>query len=309
MNRSKETKRTVFVGLIVLASFIPFTGICHSGEPEGFKPGLSLKLIGGALYTVIGDMNEHLKSYSDLPDSFGNLEKLGNWSGDVELELRMDVSPRVGFGLATSGFLRQRSERSLFVYGGDLNPEVVKFDIQSVIAPGIEASMPLGLNIYFSIPLGSKLGMYLSPGVGWYSGKMTKNETTYMFYSDGTVDFGNVYWAVENKFSVGFQGALGLEYRVAGNLILVTELQGRHIRMNGLKGREEFVYKGGHFEESGTLYYLRTTYGGEVGPWITALEVRKRLPGGGIFSVKDAREAVLDLSGFSLRVGLRVRLF
>jgi opacity protein-like surface antigen len=309
MNPLKETRRNVFIGLMLFVSFIFLTGICHSGEPEGFKPGFSLKLTGGARYIAIGDMNEHLKSYIDLPDSFGNLEEIGNWSGDLELELRMDISPRVALGLATSGFLRKRSERSLFVYGGDLNPEVVKFDTQSVIAPGIEASMPLGLNVYFSIPLGSKLGMYLSPGVGWYSGKMTKNETTYMFYSDGTVDFGNVYWAVENKFSVGFQGALGLEYRVAGNLILVTELQGRYIRMNGLKGREEFVYKGGHFEGSGTLYYWRSTYGGEVGPWITALEVRERLPGGGTFSVKDAREAILDLSGFSLRVGLRVRLF
>lgn len=117
------------------------------------------------------------------------------------------------------------------------------------------------------------------------------------------------YWAVENKFSVGFQGALGLEYRVAGNLILVAELQGRYIRMNGLKGRQEFVCEAGHFEESGTLYYLRTTYGGEVGPWITALEVSKELPEFGFAPIKDAREAILNLSGFSLRVGLRVRLF
>jgi hypothetical protein len=62
------------------------------------------------------------------------------------------------------------------------------------------------------------------------------------------------------------------------------------------------------YEKSGTLYFFRTRMG-EVGPWYPQLSVSESPPEGGIGSFKDVREARLDLSGFALRIGLRVRLF
>ena len=305
----RQARKGVFLGLLVLLFILYLVGFCWSDEKKSATGRFSLKLTGGARYVSVGDMNKHLDSFNSLPNVGGEIAPITNWSNDWELELRMRLSSKVGLGIATSGFFNKWNQTSLFMFGGDAwIPEVVKFDIQYVFRPEIKSAMPLGLNLYCLLYSSSKLNLVVNAGTGWYTGKMTEHLVSYYLQSDGGVYFGSRHWSVDNTFSLGFQGGFGAEYSITDELALVAEVQGRYARVGRLKGSMTHMINSGREEEKGTLFYYRTTLG-EVGPWYTELVVRRTAPEGGFVSIKDVREARLDLSGFALRIGLRLRLF
>ena len=303
-----KPKNKTSAALLLLVSLLSWAGLSYSEGQRSRYPKFSLKLTGGGRYSAIGDMNKHLDSINHLPNVTGNIEKVNNWSGDLQVELRIGISQKFGLGFVTSPFFQRSNQSSLFIYGGEmLIPEIPKIDEQLIFAPKIKAAMPLGLNLYYSAYSSSKFNILIHSGIEWHTGKITENQTYYLFYSTGETYYGNRYWSVENKFCLGFQGGLGLEYSITDDLALVMEMQGRYVRMSNFKGTMKSVNNSYQYEESGTLYYFRTTRG-ETGPWYTELEVRERQPDIGILPIKDAREAILNLSGFSLRIGVRIRL-
>ena len=305
----RQAQKGFFLGLILLFSILCMAGFCLSDERKSPGPKFSLKLTGGARYAAVGDLNEYLDSFNQRPDICGKVAEVANWSSDWELELRMRLSSRVELGLATSGFFNKKSPSSIFLFGGEvLDPDITKSDARIEFIPEIKTAMPLGLNLYYSLCSGSRMNLLVDLGLGWYTGKMTENYIDNTFQSDGGTYFGTVYWSVDNNFSLGFQGGLGLEYVVTDELALVVELQGRFARISSLKGKICAMSNNSLSEETGTLYYYQWAWFG-TGPWYRELMVHESPPGGGIFSVKDVREARLDLSGYSLRIGLRVRLF
>ncbi len=223
-------KRTIWPMLFFLIVFLSI--IASSEERKSFKPRFSIKLTAGGGYVAIGDMNKHLDSmnnYKDysgvsMSDVSGKIEKLNNWSNDWELELKIDASPKIGFGIATS-FFHRRNQSSIYAY------QVPEFgrDYEMIFEPEIKVIMPLGLNLYYSIYSGSKLNVFINSGIGWYSGKMTENKISNFIYPLGDVYFDNRYWEVENNLSLGFRGGVGFEYSLIKNLALVVELQGRYL--------------------------------------------------------------------------------
>ena len=181
-------------------------------------------------------------------------------------------------------------------------------DTRADFIPEIKAAMPLGLNLHYSLCSRSRTNLLVGLGLGWYTGKMTENYANTDFQSDGKTYFGSLYWSVHNNFSLGFQGGVGLEYGVTENLSMVVEVQGRFARVGSLKGKECVMTNNSLSEQAGTLYYYRWAWFGS-GPWYPRLSVSESPPEGGIGSFKGVREARLDLSGFALRIGLRMRLF
>ena len=300
-----RNKKIIWLSFIL--SFIIFNKISFSEERQSFKPRFSIKLTAGGGYVAIGDMNKHLDSmnnYKDMPGTSmsnvsGKIEKLNNWSSDWELELKIDVSPKIGFGIATS-FFHRRNQSSIYAY------QVPEFgrDYEMIFEPEIKIIMPLGLNLYYSIYSGSKLNVFINSGIGWYSGKMTENKIQNFIYPLGDVYFDNRYWDVENNLSLGFHGGVGFEYSLIKNLALVVELQGRYIRIGNLGGTVKYETNFGSgltLVESGTLHFFEYSYYYDLDiplpihifPEIERIE----------------RNAVLDLSGFSLRIGIRIKLF
>jgi len=305
----RQARKGFFLGLIMLFSILCLAGFCLSDERKSPGPKFSLKLTGGARYAAVGDLNEYLDSFNQRPDICGKVAEVSNWSSDWELELRMRLSSRVELGLATSGFFNKKNPSSIFQYGGDIgDPEIIKSDDRIEFMPEIRAAMPLGLNLYYSLCSCSRMNLLVDLGLGWYTGRMTENYVVNMYQSDGGTHFGALYWSVNNNFSLGFQGGLGLEYAVTDELALVVELQGRFARISSLKGKICAMSNNSLSKETGTLYYYQWAWFGD-GPWYPVLMVSESPPEGGIGSFKDVREARLDLSGFALRIGLRIRLF
>ncbi|MBL7084390.1 MAG: hypothetical protein ISS41_12280 [Candidatus Aminicenantes bacterium] len=294
------------IWLLFIISFIIFNKISFSEKRQSFKPKFSIKLTAGGGYVAIGDMNKHLDSmnnYEDIlgtsvSDVSGKIEKLNNLSNDWELELKIDGSPRIGFGIAAS-FFHRRNQSSIYAY----QPEFGR-DYEMIFKPEIKVIMPFGLNLYYSIYSGSKLNIFINSGIGWYLGKMTENKIQNFTYPLGDVYFVNRYWEVENNFSLGFRGGVGFEYSLIKNLALVVELQGRYIRIGNLEGTVKYETNFGSgltIVERGTLHFFG--YGDNY-------DLDIPLPYH-IFNEIDyiERNAVLDLSGFLLRIGIRIKLF
>jgi hypothetical protein len=303
------TRRRRGLAFSAFFSMMIAAGVCWSDErnPPGHR--FSLKLTGGARYVFVGDLNRHLDSFNSLPSAGGEISRIDNWSSDWEVEVRLDLSSKVGLGLACSGFFNKSNQSSLFVFGAEYSiPEVVLRDTQYTFRPEVKSAMPLGLNLYYSVRRSAELHLFVSLGAGWYTGKMTENLASYHFHTDGATYFIVRHWSADNNLSLGVQGGLGLEYGIRDGLALVAELQGRYARIGSLKGTRTDMSNWSFREENGTLFYYRTTMG-ELGPWYTELAVSKSPPEVGFVPFKDTREAVLDLSGYSLRVGLRVALF
>jgi len=290
---------------VFIFSFIILNKIGFSEEKQRFESKYSIKLTSGGRYTAIGDMNKHLNSmnnYKDIPEMSGvsgKIEKLNNWSSDWELELKIDGSPKIGFGIATS-FFHRRNQSSLYAY------QVPEFgrDSQTIFKPEIKAIMPLGLKLYYSVYSDSRLNIFINSGIGWYIGKMKENKIANAIYPLGDVYFENRYWEVENNFSLGFQGGVGFEYSLKKNLALVMELQGRYIRIGNLKGTVRYETNFGTgltIVERGTLHFFRYGY---------YYDLNITLPCHLFNEIEEIeRPAVLDLSGFSLRIGIKIKLF
>jgi opacity protein-like surface antigen len=295
--------------VLTISTFLSLSLTSFADDRDGSGSRFSLKLTGGTRYAFVGDLNEYLDSFNRGDDICGKVAEVGHWASDGEVELRMALSSRLVLGLASSGFFNKKNPSSMFQYGGTLmDPETTKSDTRVEFVPEVEAAMPLGLNLHYSLYSGSRMNILAGLGLGWYTGKMTESLVATDFQSDGKTHFGSVYWTVRNNFSVGFQGVLGLEYAVTDGLALVVELQGRFARVGSLKGKECVLTNNSLNEQTGTLYYYKWAWFGS-GPWYPRLSVSESPPEGGIGSFKDVREARLDLSGFALRIGLRMRLF
>lgn len=304
-----QARKRSSLGLMIFFSILFLAGFCISDDKKSPGPRFSLKLAGGGRYAAVGDLNEYLDSFNQQPEICGEVGKVSHWSGDWEVELSMRLSSRFRLGLATSGFFNKNNRSSIFQYGGDIGTsEIIKTDSRIEFMTEIKAAMPLGLNLHYSLYSGSRMNLLANLGLGWYTGRMTQNYVDNMYQSDGKTYFGALHWSVDNNFSLGIQGGLGLEYGVTDDLALVVEVQGRYARIGPLKGKMCSMSNNFLFEETGTLYYYRWALFGD-GPWYTGLMVMKNPPEGGIVSLKHVREARLDLSGFALRIGLRVRLF
>ncbi|MCK7470576.1 MAG: hypothetical protein MZU95_07120 [Desulfomicrobium escambiense] len=105
---------------------------------------------------------------------------------------------------------------------------------------------------------------------------------------------------------LGFQGGIGLEYKLKQDLFLYLDARGRYARFRGWAGTSVInIYEIGDeatFSERGLLYY-------EAVPTLPGsprlIMVQSAPPDG---PDGEPRQAVIDFSGISLQVGIRIRL-
>jgi hypothetical protein len=102
----------------------------------------------------------------------------------------------------------------------------------------------------------------------------------------------------------GYQAGLGLDWPLGSRISLIAEATYRHCRLDDLEGEDDYRESTGYeSREQGTLYRILATAGGtETFPLVF---IRDREPSEA--GVVDVRRAELDLSGTSLKLGLRVR--
>jgi hypothetical protein len=102
----------------------------------------------------------------------------------------------------------------------------------------------------------------------------------------------------------GFELGLGLEYTLGSFLSVIAEGAYRHGRLNSLDGDDFYQESTGYqSRERGPLYRFEASAGGkETYPLVFVREKEPTEAG-----VMDVRRAEIDLSGYSLKIGLKVR--
>lgn len=296
--------------LVLLFCLLSLVPPAFSEQQKPFKRTLSLKLTGGGGFAFIGSVNRSLKllnnneSFQDLrendPDSIsGEIRGLNNWLVDWEIELKVDLSPKISIGIAASAPYHCRKESSLsyaMFEDGKRGPRIRTL----LYRPEATVSVPIKVDFYYSRRYWKKPKLILNGGIGYYPARLSQYASAWI---DGSWS-GSSYWEVEPEFPFGLHGGVSLEYPLLKNFVMVLDIQARYVHLGNLKGRQEEKWGDGtHYERTGTLYsyewfessfpaYCQVT---EIPVWETPSGYEKN--------------AALDLTGIVLRLGFRVPLF
>jgi len=301
------------VWALLLISLVFLNKSAYPEEKENFKLRLSFKLTGGWAYTSIGDINTHLESLNNMErfeSATGEITKLKNWSPDWEAELRLNISRSFGISLATSGVINQKNESHLVttepgIWGWRTGIFIFK--------PEAKARMPVKLGMYYNFPIISRIKVFSTAGIGYYSASISKYRKFDEIVSPpGESYWMWEYWKTDYKANLGLHGGIGMEYSLTKNLGLVLEVQGRYVKIKNLKGfiqSENSDSLGRISNKKGYLWSYKTSWMGSLIYY--NLDIKEKPPGSAIpeISITEVRKASIDLSGYSMRIGLRIRLF
>jgi len=269
-------------------------------QPTAESPiGFSLRMQGGMSYLFANDINDHLQATTDYwtdrgVDVEGEFEPLQN---GIEFggEFIVNLTPHIGIGLG-GGYIQASSKSTV-------NNVWFGYSYQDTASPKVTA-IPLTLSAYFDLPLGKRLSFTVQAGLGYYLGTFSWDYS----YESEFDDFKENWEGKSN--ALGFHGSLGFEFNFSSRIALYVEGFGRYAKLKGLKGNytfEEtfFGYQGQESIDEATLWYYewRSSLTGNYYP---TLEFNDDKPEETSF-VKNIREGEVDLTGFSVRVGIRIR--
>jgi opacity protein-like surface antigen len=310
----QKKKLTLFL-LVFLCILISKAG--YSEDNKRSKARFSLKLTGGFGFIAIGDVNKVLGSVNnnetfeywrehDPKYIVGKIEKLNNWTPDWEAEFRIDFTPKIGVGIATSGPFRRSGESLLtYTYPGSAGPQVHTFTYKTEI----RVSMPVRLNFYYSPNPGARRTIFFIAGIGYYSGKMSGYRNFEMIWPTGGLYSETYNWETQRKSSLGFHAGAGMEYALIKNLALIMEIRGSFARISGFNGTMSYENNFGlSFNTIGALYYF-SMWDDWIGARYSGLEVWEKPPELSFRDLTRIRKAILDLSGLSIRIGIKIKLF
>jgi len=286
-------------------------------------PRVSFKLSGGPGILNVGDINKVLNSINnnrvieylrkDNPNNDpnrsyveGKLVPLRNTYASWEAELRLDLSPRLGLGISTFSSIHRENESSLtYTYVGAFGPQVTTWTYR----PEFTASSPLIFNFYYSINAGARRTVFVNAGIGHYSGKMSVYRSYEQFYPAGGVYVEKIDCKTQAKSSLGFHAGASLEYALLRNLALVIDMRGSFVRIRNFKGVMDWENNFGlKYSTIGFLYYF-SMFDEWTGLGHNQLEIWERPPDIDLRWPAGIRKARLELSGYSIRVGIKLGLF
>lgn len=269
-------------------------------QPSAESPiGFSLKMHGGMSYLFANDINDHLQATTDYwtdrgVDVEGEFELLrkGIEFGGVFI---VNLTPHFGIGLG-GGYIQASSKSTV-------NNVWFGYSYQDTANPKVTA-VPLTLSAYLDLPLGKILSFTVQAGLGYYLGTFSWDYS----YESEFDDFKENWEGKSN--ALGFHGGLGFEFNFSSGIALVVEGFGRYAKLKNLKGDyvfEEtfFGYQGGESISEVALWYYewRSSLTGNYYPTI---EFNDEKPEETSYT-KNVREGEVDLTGFSIRVGIRIR--
>jgi hypothetical protein len=315
-------------------------------QPRGNRKALSLKFSGGMGFLTSGAGN--LDFYRQGRDLYVQYwESLGgqgytssfNWKRlsaipDFNFEVIFNFTRNFGIGMGT-GVISKASKGEYSINGDFSGTNWTATNSNAWIENYKLQAIPISLNFYFFLPLGSaqRANFYAYAGGGYYIGKMTHgytyNYTYYYEYSspddyDEKDDLKVHSEAKENlkQNTFGFRTGLGYEVRLSSAIFLGLEFFGRFVNFHSLGGdysdsstaTERFWderwgwYKeetdSGSSEEKGDLYiydyydeYLYKTY--------PQMWIWKDAPSGPNY--RNVRRASINLNTVGILFSLRIR--
>lgn len=267
-------------------------GIPLSGMKLGFK------LSGGYTYLGLQDSNRSLGSWAELKkkeaEATKNWEYLGQNVRSLHSGIRFEgeflvslfKSLEIGLGM---GYIH-----------GDLNADETEVSVQRLtgpithISPLTVSAYPLVLSAYYFLPLKDRMSLFIrvGGGIAWtkYINREAQKRESVKNYN---------YFRLEQASGSGsvLLGGIGFAYETEAGVRFFIEGLARRAKIRGLSGKDEL-------EEKGILYHFEEYVPG-LDYWQTKNEIRAEKPSGSNY--RSVSEAIVDFSGFSVKIGFMVR--
>jgi len=271
----------------------------------------------------VGDMNTTLKSINSMFDwvrsyhpemCVGEITEIPASYVDWEVELQWAIGSGFIIGVAVSGPLHFH-DRSFLTYTivgyAGTQTENRTYDSK------INVSMPIKLNLYRSFSIHPKLNLSINGGLGYYQARLMQSFTNEMRLPLDSHVIEIIDFDVSGR-RIGAHCGAGLEYKFNDRFFLLVEGQFNFSRVKHFSGTSSSSRR--VFDEQGNFY---GSYDGSfegilyhyIGEDFSVGLAREKLLVSefpleiGVDLPYDIREAFLDLRGFALRFGLKIRLF
>ncbi len=266
----------------------PFVTPPPPSEPPEFL--FNLVFSGGGSFISGGDLNDGSQGIADYHSEILAVQPQGeakpaHLSYILGGEFTLALSSHFSLGIGADYFLGERE--SLVEFPDDPSSETL------TIHPKMQA-VPLRLAIsYYPVR-----NLYAKIGIEYYFAKCAYY---YRFQRVGSWE----EWRGEAKAQdFGVLAGLGFDFELTSSFNFIIEATIRYARISGFKGRDRSKNSTGTYHiEEGTLYFYRVATGGEDS--YPLLFIRESPPTEA--NVFNPREAVLNLSGLSLKTGFKIK--
>jgi hypothetical protein len=266
---------------------------------------LALRLYGGFSQAKAGDLNEGLDGYFEIFELYSALGA-GTTTGGYKplrtgynfgVDLILQISRHVGIGIG-AGYLRF-SNSSLLTWSSESE------DVELSGTPTLSA-IPIRLGLFLTLPLGERLNLTIDGGAAVYTA-LKLDAQQRIDFSDGDWTEMSLNASRNEPFeNLGFQGSLGFEFMVSRNTGFFVEALGRYARLKNFDKATAFNRNSdGESETIEGRIYLGT-YTSDEGNWsLFTVEGTPPVPAP---PYRVYTEPKIDLSGFSIQAGFRIRL-
>jgi len=269
----------------------------------------SLKLSFNSYSSELDDINTWVESLNTL---WRNWEETmgGNLTGQFdnlhnkpkfEAELRINIISGLAFNLAVS-YLSDKKEGTISYQKQEGNQNGSHFLSNEVKA------LPLKLGLSFSYPLSSRFNIIINGGRHIiFVQYLIQENFEYTSTTDG--EEYSQWFKKDNKFrseSLGYYASIGIEYNLTNYLALAVEGENIWSKVDGFKGPYCFEEYGNDVVEEGkaSLYYYKNK--NEIlNKYYIVLTGHEERPEN--VNLKDLRQGELNFSGFSVKIGLRLK--
>ncbi|MBN2408744.1 MAG: hypothetical protein JXE07_03320 [Candidatus Aminicenantes bacterium] len=208
---------------------------------------------------------------------------------DFEAELLLSFSRWLTLGLGAGCSFASLDERQTRL---SIRQDGALFDYTR---PTKISAYPVFLSAYVFLPLGQKFKAYLRAGMGAIFARNVIREASKKAEA-GRFSYTAYHNAGAN--GTGYIGGLGLSYAFDESLGFFAEASFRRAEVSGFEGENSLG-------ESGALY-IYEEYDPDVDFWQLRMSVHAAEPGGE--AVRDVRKATVDFGGYSVRIGLSLKL-
>ncbi len=260
--------------------------------------GISVKLTGGMNYLLQGDYGRSLRgAYDALVAETGGVEGAfkpfrTDLRGGIEIIIPAGESFEIGLGACYERLSLDNRFRYFWLF--------------VTLEEAVESRMtvvPITLNVHTSIPLGRRLGLDLFGGPGYYLVEFSHGQslaTDFFAFADSRT-------FTARKGTLGIQGGASLEWALGSGLALVLQADGRFVRLGELKGELKdttswFLGQTAEPKQEASFWAYDGVIGTRTFPLGAFAASEPADP-----TATNVRPAGLDLSGFGLSAGLRLR--
>jgi hypothetical protein len=275
----------LFIGILCVCL------LAGAGKSYAFLDGFAFSLSGGYSWMKIGDFNDVIEDseqyWTDVLTPFG-VTKEGEWKiigGTINLQFDaiLRFMNNFGFGIS-SGYQESRNNGEIKW----IDPNAA--DIRYVMDPKAY-TVPLKASLYVFIPM-QRIYLTAHGGAGLYFGKISYKTDLYFSVVNGTAD----------STAFGYHGGISLELPFADNLYFMIQGQYQSVKYTDFSGNVTITDSEGRETTDGKLWLLEQEIGGKT---YTNMIFSPQQPADP--SILSAREFELDMSGFSIRAGIRIR--